>query len=87
MILIWAGLALVVMKLLEIGPVAEWTWWWVLTPFTLGLIWFEWGEKLFGLDRRPADQDAHELRRKERVASQFRDKSVTGSKSGKSKQG
>jgi small Trp-rich protein len=85
MILVWAGLALVVLKLLEIGPVAEWAWWWVLAPFALGLVWFEWGEKLLGLDRQSTDQDVHELRRKERVAGQFRDKSAAASKRSKDK--
>ena len=27
------GIAFIVMKLAEIGAVADWSWWWVLSPF------------------------------------------------------
>ena len=28
----------VTLKVLEIGPVAAWSWWWVLSPLWIGLI-------------------------------------------------
>ena len=31
------GVAFVVLKLAEIGPVAHWSWWWVTVPFWGGL--------------------------------------------------
>lgn len=30
----------VTLKVLEIGPVAAWSWWWVLSPLWIGLIVF-----------------------------------------------
>ncbi len=29
------GILLVLLKYLEIGPVATWSWWWVLSPFAV----------------------------------------------------
>ena len=83
MILVWAGVALLLLKLLEIGPVAELSWWWVLAPFGLGLLWFEFGERIFGMDRRKGDEEVHERRRRERIAELFGKKPGSGSKSGK----
>lgn len=34
------GLALLAMKALEYGPVAEWSWWLVLAPFGLAVLWW-----------------------------------------------
>ena len=47
------------------------SWWWTLSPFVAALIWFEFLEKLFGLDRRNVEHKEWEKRRKERVAEQF----------------
>jgi small Trp-rich protein len=33
-----------VLKLLEIGPVAQWSWWVVLIPFVLALAWWAWAD-------------------------------------------
>jgi hypothetical protein len=30
------GLIFVLAKVFEIGPVADWSWWWVLAPFWVG---------------------------------------------------
>lgn len=38
------GLLLVVLKLLEFGAVAEWSWWIVLTPFALAAAWWQWAD-------------------------------------------
>lgn len=35
------GLAL---KYLEIGPVAAWSWWLVLSPFALAVAWWAWAD-------------------------------------------
>lgn len=35
------GLAL---KYLEIGPVANWSWWMVLSPFALAAAWWAWAD-------------------------------------------
>lgn len=31
------GIVFIVMKLAGIGAVADWSWWWVLSPFWIGL--------------------------------------------------
>ena len=40
------GLALVLtlLKYLEIGPVANWSWWWVLSPFAAAVAWWAWAD-------------------------------------------
>ena len=40
------GLALVLtlLKYLEIGPVANWSWWWVLAPYGLTAAWWDWAD-------------------------------------------
>jgi small Trp-rich protein len=69
--LIWIGVALVLLKWLEIGPFADLSWWWVLAPLALATLWFEGLERLFGRDRRQVDSVEWERKRKERVAQQF----------------
>ncbi len=71
MILVWIGVALVALKLAQIGPVGELAWWWVVAPFGLALIWFEWGERILGRDRRKLEHEEHSQRRKERLEKQF----------------
>lgn len=34
------GVLLVVLRWAEIGPVAAWSWWWVVSPFGLALAWW-----------------------------------------------
>ena len=44
MYLLGLGLVLLAMKYLEIGPVATWSWWLVLTPFGLAVLWWAWAD-------------------------------------------
>ena len=44
MYLLGLGLILLVMKYLEIGPVAAWDWWIVLVPFGLAVLWWAWAD-------------------------------------------
>jgi len=71
MILVWTGVILVVLKLLDVGPLIEVSWWWILAPLAVALVWFEWIEKLVGMDRRNVEHIEWEKRRKERVSEQF----------------
>jgi small Trp-rich protein len=68
---VWIGALLIVLKWLEIGPMAQWSWWWILLPLALAFAWFELIEPLFGLDRRKAVEDQYAKLRKERVDAQF----------------
>ncbi len=38
------GLALLAMKFLEIGPVAGWALWVVLSPFGMAVVWWWWAD-------------------------------------------
>jgi small Trp-rich protein len=71
MYLLWIGLVLVVLKWLEVGPTAQWSWWWTLAPLAGAFIWFEWLERMVGRDRRKSDHIEWEQRRKDRVSKQF----------------
>jgi len=44
MYLLGLGLILLVMKYLEFGPVATWSWWLVLAPFGLAVLWWAWAD-------------------------------------------
>ena len=39
-----AGIALLLMKYLEVGPVANWAWWMCLIPFPLAVAWWAWAD-------------------------------------------
>lgn len=53
MYLLLLGIALLLLKYLAVGPVADWSWWWVLSPFALTLLWW-WFADQTGYTRRKA---------------------------------
>lgn len=70
--LVWIGALLIALKWLEVGPLAQWSWWWILLPLALAFAWFELFEPLFGFDRRKNIEDNYAKMRKERVDARFR---------------
>lgn len=72
MYLVWIGAVTVIVKLSGYGAMATLSWWWTLLPLGLAIIWFEWLERLFGLDRRSVEAAEWTDRHKTRVAEQFR---------------
>lgn len=60
------GIALLLMKYLEFGAVAQWSWWVVLSPFGLALVWWAWADAsgytkrkaMEKMDKRKADRQA-----------------------------
>ena len=38
------GIVLLALKYLEIEPVAAWSWWLVLSPFGLAVVWWAWAD-------------------------------------------
>ncbi|MGH6611962.1 MAG: TIGR04438 family Trp-rich protein [Burkholderiaceae bacterium] len=52
--LIWVGVALIILKVLEVSVFTEVSWWWVALPFGLAYLWFELVEKRLGLDKKKA---------------------------------
>lgn len=62
------GIILLVMKYLELGPVAAWSWWTVLAPFGLAVVWWMWADNT-GYTARKAMQK-EDARKKARVERQ-----------------
>jgi small Trp-rich protein len=60
------GIFLVLMKWAEIGPVATWSWWWVLAPFGLAAAWWAWADSS-GYTQRQA-MEKERARREQRLA-------------------
>ncbi|MDP3619918.1 MAG: TIGR04438 family Trp-rich protein, partial [Ramlibacter sp.] len=44
MLFLGLGIILLALKYLEIGPVAAWDWWVVLSPFGLAVVWWAWAD-------------------------------------------
>jgi small Trp-rich protein len=55
MYLLGIGIILLALKYLEIGPVAVWSWWVVLSPFGLAVAWWTWAD-MSGYTKRKAVQ-------------------------------
>lgn len=68
MYLLFLGLAGLVLKYLEIGPVANWSWWVVLIPFPLAAAWWAWADST-GYTKQK-EMDKMDLRKKERIEKQ-----------------
>lgn len=62
------GIVLLLMKYLEIGPVATWGWLIVLTPFALAVVWWAWADAS-GYTRRKA-MERDDKRRQDRINKQ-----------------
>lgn len=71
MLLIVAIVLLSILRYFEIGPFAEMSWWWVAGLFGITFIWFEFGERALGLDKRKAHEQL-EKARKDRVTKTFK---------------
>jgi small Trp-rich protein len=65
--LFYVGLVLLVSKLLDFGPLADLSWWWVLLPFVAALVWWEFIERRLGLDKKKAF-DELEKAKQERIS-------------------
>jgi small Trp-rich protein len=52
--LIWLGVAMIVLKLLEISVFATLSWWWITVPFLVAFLWFELVERRLGMDKKKA---------------------------------
>lgn len=53
-----ASIAVIIllMKIAEIGPVASWSWFYVMLPFALLFFWWEFLSKWMGWDKRAAEK-------------------------------
>jgi small Trp-rich protein len=61
---------LVVLRFFEVWRFAQLSWWWIVGLAVVAFIWFEFIEKMLGLDKRKA-HDLDEKRRRDRVKQSF----------------
>ena len=68
MYLLLIGLLGLVLKYLEIGPVAALSWWVLLIPFALAVAWWAWADST-GYTKKK-EMDKMDLRKQERIEKQ-----------------
>ncbi len=68
MYLLGLGIVFLLMKYLEVEPVAAWSWWIVLAPFGLAVVWWAWADAS-GYTRRKA-MEREDKRRQDRIDKQ-----------------
>ena len=61
--LIWIGVAMIVLKLLEISVFAEMSWWWITVPFVIAFLWFELVERRLGWDKKKAFDEIDKIKK------------------------
>ncbi len=71
MLIIIAIVVLSILRYFEVGPFAELSWWWIGGLFLIAFIWFEFIERMLGLDKRKAHEQL-EKARQERVQKAFK---------------
>lgn len=59
------------LRYFEVGPFASLSWWWIGLLLLIAFIWFEFIERMLGLDKRKAHEQM-EKARKERVEKAFK---------------
>jgi small Trp-rich protein len=71
MLFLILAIVLMILKAMEIGPVAMWAWWWVLSPLGGAVVWWWWAD-LTGYTKRKEvqrlDQRVAERKAKQREA-------------------
>ena len=81
MLFLGLGLVLVALKYFEITQVATWSWWVVLSPFALAVLWWTWAD-WSGYTKKKAVQRENE-RKKARLDKQREQLGLGTRKSGR----
>ncbi len=68
MYLLLIGIAGLLLKYLEIGPVASWNWLVVLSPFALAVVWWAWADATGYTKRKEVEK--MDKRKQERIDKQ-----------------
>ncbi len=73
--LIVIGVLLLLLKLGEVGPVADLSWWWVLSPFLAAVLWWEFADKTGYTKRKEMEKldERKEARRQKSMVAMGRD--------------
>lgn len=77
MYLLGLGLVLLAMKYFELGVVAQWSWWLVLAPFALAVVWWAWADnsgytKRKAMEREDQRRQARRERTKQALDANYR---------------
>ena len=75
--LIWLGVVLIVLKVLEISVFATMSWWWIVLLAVVAFVWFEFIERRLGLDKKKAF-DEYDDARKRRIDQALEANKVRG---------
>lgn len=59
------------LRFFEVGPFAKLSWWWIIGLLGVAFVWFEFIERMLGLDKRKAHEQL-EKARQERVKKAFK---------------
>jgi small Trp-rich protein len=62
--------ALVGLRFFEVWRFAQLSWWWIIALMVFAFIWFEFIEKILGLDKKK-EHDVDTKRREDRVKQAF----------------
>ncbi|MCC6578963.1 MAG: TIGR04438 family Trp-rich protein [Phycisphaeraceae bacterium] len=68
MYLLGLGIVLLLLKWQEMGFVATWSWWWVLSPFAAAVVWWAWADWSGYTKRKAMEQE--DQRKLERINRQ-----------------
>ena len=75
------GLLLLALKYIEFAPVAQWSWWVVLSPFALAVLWWSYADATGYSKRRAMEKD--DKRKADRVERQRKSIGMPPSKRGR----
>lgn len=72
MYLLGIGIVLLLLKWQAFGPVASWSWWIVLAPFGLAVLWWTWADRSgYSKRKAAAREDARKASRLQRQRDQL----------------
>jgi small Trp-rich protein len=78
MLFLLLGLLAVALKYLEVGMVAGWSWWIVLSPFAMAIAWWAWADSSGYTKRKVVERE--ERRKQARIDRQRSNMGMPGSK-------
>jgi small Trp-rich protein len=78
MLFLLLGLLAVALKYLEVGMVAGWSWWIVLSPFAMAMAWWAWADSSGYTKRKVIERE--ERRKQARIDRQRSNMGLPGSK-------
>jgi small Trp-rich protein len=78
MLFLLLGLLAVALKYLEVGIVAGWSWWIVLSPFAMAMAWWAWADSSGYTKRKVVERE--ERRKQARIDRQRSNMGLPGSK-------